>query len=30
MEGNDNWEINGHQDGNHGLKKEFMEYFFNE
>ena len=30
IEGNDNWEINGHQDGNHGLKKECMEYFFNE
>lgn len=28
IEGNDNWEINGHQDWAHGLKKEFKEYFF--
>ena len=28
IEGNDNWEINGPQVGNHGLKKEFEEYFF--
>lgn len=28
IEGNDNWEINGHQDGKHGLKKEFEAYFF--
>lgn len=27
IEGNDNWEINGPQVGNHGLKKEFEEYF---
>lgn len=28
IEGNDNWEINGPQVGNRGLKKEFKEYFF--
>ena len=28
IEGNDNWEINGPQVGNHGLKKEFKEYFY--
>ena len=28
VEGNDNWEINGPQVGNHGLKKEFEEYFY--
>ena len=28
IEGNDNWEINGPQVGNHGLKKEFEEYFY--
>lgn len=28
IEGNDNWEINGPQVSNHGLKKEFLEYFF--
>lgn len=28
IEGNDNWEINGPQVGNHGLRKEFEEYFF--
>ncbi len=28
IEGNDNWEINGPQVGNGGLKKEFEEYFF--
>jgi len=28
IEGNDNWEINGPQVGNHGLKKEFYEYFY--
>lgn len=28
VEGNDNWEINGPQVGNHGLKKEFLEYFY--
>lgn len=28
IEGNDNWEINGPQVGNYGLKKEFEEYFF--
>ena len=27
IEGNDNWEINGPQVGNRGLKKEFEEYF---
>lgn len=27
IEGNDNWEINGPQVGNHGLKKEFEEFF---
>lgn len=30
IEGNDNWEINGPQVGNHGLKKEFDEYFFSD
>lgn len=29
IEGNDNWEINGPQIGNHGLKSEFKKYFFN-
>lgn len=28
IEGNDNWEINGPQVGNHGLRKEYNEYFF--
>lgn len=28
IEGNDNWEINGPQIGNHGLKKEFERYFY--
>ena len=28
IEGNDNWEINGPQVGNHGLMKEFKEYFY--
>lgn len=28
IEGNDNWEINGPQVGNHGLKKEFEEFFY--
>lgn len=28
IEGNDNWEINGPQVGNHGLRKEFEEYFY--
>lgn len=28
IEGNDNWEINGPQVGNRGLKKEFEEYFY--
>ena len=28
IEGNDNWEINGPQVGNRGLKKEFKEYFY--
>lgn len=28
IEGNDNWEINGPQVGNYGLKNEFNEYFF--
>lgn len=28
IEGNDNWEINGHQNGKRGLMKEFKEYFF--
>lgn len=28
IEGNDNWEINGPQVGNHGMRKEFEEYFF--
>lgn len=28
IEGNDNWEVNGPQVGNHGLRKEFEEYFF--
>ncbi len=28
IEGNDNWEINGPQVGNRGLRKEFEEYFF--
>lgn len=28
IEGNDNWEINGPQVGNHGLRKEFEDYFF--
>lgn len=28
IEGNDNWEINGPQVGNHGLRKAFEEYFF--
>ncbi len=28
IEGNDNWEINGPQVGNHGFRKEFLEYFF--
>lgn len=28
IEGNDNWEINGPQVGNHGLKNEFLEYFY--
>lgn len=28
IEGNDNWEINGPQVGNYGLKKEFQENFF--
>lgn len=28
IEGNDNWEINGPQVGNRGLKAEFMEYFY--
>lgn len=28
VEGNDNWEINGPQVGNHGLRKEFEEYFY--
>ena len=28
IEGNDNWEINGPQIGNHGLKKEFKRFFF--
>lgn len=28
IEGNDNWEINGPQVGNCGLKKEFEEYFY--
>lgn len=27
IEGNDNWEINGPQIGNHGLKEEFNKYF---
>lgn len=29
IEGNDNWEINGPQVGNHGLRKEFNDFFFN-
>ena len=29
IEGNDNWEINGPQVGNYGLRKEFKEYFYN-
>lgn len=29
IEGNDNWEINGPQIGNHGLKEEFNKYFNN-
>ena len=28
IEGNDNWEINGPQSCNHGLAKEFKEYFY--
>lgn len=28
IEGNDNWEVNGPQVGNHGLRKEFEEYFY--
>ena len=28
IEGNDNWEINGPQIGNHGLKDEFERYFY--
>lgn len=28
IEGNDNWEINGPQVGNHGLMKEYLDYFF--
>ncbi len=28
IEGNDNWEINGPQIGNHGLKMEFEKYFY--
>lgn len=28
IEGNDNWEINGPQIGNHGLKNEFKKYFY--
>lgn len=28
IEGNDNWEINGPQVGNHGLRKEFLKYFY--
>lgn len=28
IEGNDNWEINGPQVGNHGLRQEFEEFFF--
>ena len=28
IEGNDNWEINGPQVGNHGLRQEFKEYFY--
>lgn len=28
IEGNDNWEVNGPQVGNHGMKREFEEFFF--
>ncbi len=30
IEGNDNWEINGPQVGNKGLRREFEEYFYND